>query len=132
MSKLSRFFFYSCLADDQSCEYVPSALMYSSKWCGVELKNLVDENYEPIQKTLCLEERVANEVFNATCSREPFIPTRVFTPFRIVSIVTGIIILIILIFALLCLVRFCTKQKFRRLRKDGKEDEENRDHLFPI
>ncbi|KAM7540164.1 hypothetical protein Aperf_G00000019984 [Anoplocephala perfoliata] len=123
-------------AYDEFCEYVPPVLRNSSKWCGVELKNLVDEDYEPIQKTLCLEERVAREVFNATCSAKPLYSASVFTPFRIVLIISGIIILIILIFALRCLARFCIKKARMSSKKEKRNDEslsfsqENRKPLF--
>uniref|UniRef100_A0A0R3SM58 IL7RA n=1 Tax=Hymenolepis diminuta TaxID=6216 RepID=A0A0R3SM58_HYMDI len=79
-----------------------------SKWCNVEVKNLVDENYRAMERPVCMEEQVAKEVFNVTCSNsiKPNFPLS-FTQFQVVSIVTGCVVGVFLIVALWLFIRWC-------------------------
>ncbi|VUZ48501.1 unnamed protein product [Hymenolepis diminuta] len=93
---------------DGYCENVPSELTNFSKWCNVEVKNLVDEDYKAMERPLCMEEQVAKEVFNVTCSNsiKPNFPLS-FTQFQVVSIVTGCVVGVFLIVALWLFIRWC-------------------------
>ncbi|KAM3171060.1 hypothetical protein ACTXT7_017364 [Hymenolepis weldensis] len=98
-------------ADDGYCENAPSELTNFSKWCNVEVKNLVDENYRAMERPLCMEEQVAKEVFNVTCSnsiKPAFLMS--FTQFQIVSIVTGCVVGVLLVVALWLFIRWCVRR----------------------
>nr|CUU98401.1 hypothetical transcript [Hymenolepis microstoma] len=65
------------------------------------MENLVDANYIKMERPLCMEKKVAKEVFNVTCSNSKIN----FTPLQIFSFVMGCVVCTALLVALWFLTR---------------------------
>ncbi|VDO00400.1 unnamed protein product [Rodentolepis nana] len=95
------------VADDGYCQNALFGFSNSSKWCNVELEQLVDSDYKPIVRPLCMEKKLANEVFNVTCSKSVVN----FASFQALYFVTGCVICILLLVALWVLIRKSASRK---------------------
>ncbi|VDL64710.1 unnamed protein product [Hymenolepis diminuta] len=64
-----------------------------------------------MERPVCMEEQVAKEVFNVTCSNsiKPNFPLS-FTQFQVVSIVTGCVAGVFLFVALWLFIRWCLRR----------------------
>ncbi|KAL5103511.1 Transmembrane protein 62 [Taenia crassiceps] len=97
------------------CADAPSTWSNSSSWCSVELKSLVNADYEGIQPSLCLERTVAAEVFNTTCSNLTERPSS-YSPLIYVVVFICSFAFLLIILTIICF-SICKRIKRRKLRK---------------
>ncbi|KAL5968676.1 hypothetical protein TSMEX_003606 [Taenia solium] len=92
----------------------------SSSWCNVELKSLVNPDYEKIQPLLCLERAVAAEVFNTTCSdpvERPSFYSRLI--YVVIFFCALAFLLIMLIIICCCIYKRIKRRKLLKLRESA-------------